>query len=182
MPTTFSKADEEVVKLFNSVMDEYHSDLAECGLQLGVLMAYNPKGDAVKHGGYPALATVKAVAQRDRITKDYDVEILVDEDRFTELSPEQKVALIDHELSHVRRVANTPKAIAAGELAWKTDDNGRPKVKIVKADGQPSDFFVSVLERHGTKAVEWQSIQSANLAVSAAVKVAEVGDEDKEAA
>ena len=38
------------------------------------------------------------------------------------------------------------------------DDLGRPKLRILKADHQPSDMFTAVIERHKDDAVEFESL------------------------
>lgn len=181
MPTTFNTADDDVVELVKMVMEEHHPQLKECGVKVGVIMAYNPDKPAIKHGGYAVLACVKVVSLKDRVSKGYDVEMLIDQKQWEDdLTPAQRIATIDHELSHLVRVPNTPKAILAGELAWKTDDRGRPKIKTIKADWQPSDGFAACVARHGDDAIEYYSISQAKLMADAAKNAGELEDADTE--
>jgi hypothetical protein len=84
------------------------------------------------------------------------------------LEDEHKAAVVDHECQHVARVPNTPKKIAAGELAWKVDDLGRPKLKLRKGDANVGDAFECVIARHGLYAVEYLNIQRAKAFADAA--------------
>jgi hypothetical protein len=178
MPTTFTEADKDVVELVNLVMAEHHPQLKECDAKVGILMAYNPDNDAIKHGGYPVLACIKIVSARDRVGKGYDFELLIDQRQWEdELTPTQRIACIDHELSHIVRVPNTPKAIIAGELAWKTDDRGRPKLRTCKGDYASSDGFLAVIQRHGDDAIEYYSLAQAKIMADAAKHAGEQGDD-----
>jgi hypothetical protein len=168
MPTTYQKADDDVTKLVADILKTNHPDLAETGVLFGVLMAENPEGDAVKHGGYPALACVKVVSAKDRVSKEYDVEMLIDLRAWEEMTDRHKAAVIDHEIEHCKRVPNTAKRVAAGELAWKTDDRGRPKVRLKKGDWQVGDGFACVVARHGDYAAEYLNIQRAKAFADAA--------------
>lgn len=176
MSTTYQRADDDVTGLVSEVMAANHPELAEAKVQIGVLMASNPDGDAIKHGGYPALACVRVVSLKDRVTKQYDVEMLIDQSVWDELTDGHKRAVIDHELTHVRRVPNTPKAIKRGEGLWKLDDLGRPRIKLRKGDWNVGDGFKDVVARHGDFAAEFLNIQRA-VALAKAAK--ESGEKDK---
>lgn len=161
MATSYTKADSDVHDLVARIVAESHPDLREAGVRFGILMAYNPDGDAVKHAGYPALACVSVVSLKDRVTKGYDVEMLIDQQEWENMHALHRAALIDHELTHVRRVPNSPKAIKEGGLAWKTDDIGRPKIKMRKGDFHCGDAFAEVIARHGDFAAEYLNITRA---------------------
>ena len=176
MPTTYSLAPDDVRALVRETMRAHHPDLAEAGVAFGILFAENPDGDPVKAHGYPALACVRVVPLRDRLTKGYDVELLIDLHAWDGLRPEHRAAVVDHELTHVRRVPNSPKAVAAGELPWKTDDLGRPRVKLRKGDWAVGDGFEEVTARHGEFAAEFLNVQRA-LALARAAK--ERGEQDR---
>lgn len=159
--TSFQMADTTVTELVNEIMHKNHPDLVECGVRIGVLMAYDPDGPAIKHGGFPVLACVRVVSLKDRITKGFDVEMLIDQTEWNDLPPKRKISTVDHELTHINRVPNTPKAMKAGESAWKTDDLDRPKIKLRKGDVMVGDGFASCIDRHGDDAVEFVNIERA---------------------
>src|SRR5207237_2850403 len=101
------------------------------------LFAYNPDGPAIKHHGSPARATIKVVALKDRLTKGYDAELLIDEAEYNQMRPEHINALIDHELCHLAL------ALKKGKIVL--DDLGRPRLKTIAADWDAGDGFAAVV-------------------------------------
>lgn len=185
MPTTYRKADDEVTDLLAWVMGQFHQDLDEAKVHVGVLVAENPNGDAVKHGGYPAFACIRLVSARDRVAKVYDAELLLDGGKWDDLRPTQRVALLDHELSHLRlkKSWRTPVLDANEEptgettLHWEEDDEGRPGLKLVKGDWSVGDGFAAVVARHGPDAIEYASIA---LARGHAERARQQGERERE--
>jgi hypothetical protein len=177
MPTTFEKADADIVNLFAKVVAQWHSDLHDVKVNVGIVLAYNPDGPAVKHGGYPALASIKPCSAKDRVTKGYDAELTIDADGYRDLSEAQRLALLDHEASHITLV---PRKLKKGEeddgQKWAFDNNGRPKLKSVKGDWNVGDGFEHVVARHGLNAIEYRNI---DLAKKLADKAREQGEADR---
>ena len=175
--TTYQIADQDVLGRLASVMEAHHPRLHQAQVMVIVLMALNPEGNAVTHSGYPCLACIKPLRLRDRVTKNADAELLIDESEWNQLRDEQQNALLDHELSHLDTVD-----AKEGEIGWQVDDLGRPKLRSVKGDFQPSDAFERVIARHGTFAVEYLSIERAKIRADAArgyVRLAGVQDMSK---
>jgi hypothetical protein len=154
MGTTYQKADDDVLELLGRAMTEYHPGLAAEGVAVGVLMAANPDGVPVKHGGYPALAKVSVVSLKDRVTKEIDAEIVVDELEFNKLRTAQRVAMFDHELTHLELKRDKD----SGEV--QRDDLGRPRLKTRPGDFNGGDAFREVIERHGDMAIEFYNAMS----------------------
>lgn len=150
---TYTKPDPETVGLLNHAMKLYHERLKLAEVTIGVLAAHGPvseetgerTGPAIKHHGIKALAKVRIVSLRDRAHGLPDAEILIDGDEWPMLSRQQRIALFDHELTHL-------------ELAGETDDLGRPKLKIRQHDFQVG-WFHEVAERHGSSSIEVQQAQ-----------------------
>lgn len=183
MPTTYRKADDRVLALLVKVMQKHHRDLLDAGVLVGVLMASNPDGDAVKHGGYPAFATIKVVSLRDRVSKGTDAELLIDEEKWEELRAAQQIALLDHELSHLKLKKSWRSAILKDgeptdetELKFETDDLERPKLKTVPGDWNVGDGFRAVVARHGTDAIEFENIARGRAAAESARRAGERGE------
>lgn len=159
--TTYDDADDDIMAVLAEQLRLHHPDLCECGAVIGVTVASNEKGPAVRHGGHAALATIKAISSKDKTKKKIDAEILIDLSEWHQLHPEQRAALIDHELLHLRRVEYTEKQLAKlrkanpDQPAWKIDEHGRPKMKTVKADVTPGDAWAACIQRHGKAAVEF---------------------------
>ncbi len=187
MPTTYRKADDKVVTLLTRALQKWHADLFEANVLIGVLMASNPDGDAVKHGGYPAFATIKVVSLKDRVSKGTDAEMLIDEGKWEDLRPGQQMALLDHELSHLKLKKSWRSQILGSdneptgetELKFESDDLDRPKLKTVPGDWNCGDGFRSVVARHGNDAIEFENIARCRAAAEAARRAGETGQEVK---
>lgn len=167
--TTFSTAEPELASLLAEVMETNHRPLHDAGVRVGVVLAESDSGPAVKHGGYPALATMKVVSLKDRVHKSIDAEMTIDLKRFEKLPRAKQVAVLDHELSHIalKKYSYRPVKDRYGEptgedeIAYDLDDMNRPKLVSVKGDWNAGDGFESVVRRHGTNAVEFLNIAEA---------------------
>lgn len=155
MPTSFSQADDATVALLSQTIAKFHPELKKHEVIIGVLIAANPDGPAVKHAGYAAAATIKVVPLKDRLTKGYDAELLIDNDHWKDCRKEHRVALLDHELSHLE----VAKSKSGGV---KLDDLGRPKLKLLPGDIVQSDGFREVVKRHGDYAPEVITLKKAS--------------------
>ena len=178
--TTYQKADLDVLDYLARMLTAYHPRLREAGVQVGVLMALNPEGPAVKHGGYPALATIKVVSLKDRVSKGYDAELVIDQTEYERLAEGHRLALCDHELCHLQLVPLPPKQLARIRQDdpqapdWKLDDLGRPRLKLKPGDHNVGDAFADVIIRHGQAALEYQGYLRAKIWAEAA-KAAPMG-------
>lgn len=176
MPTTFRIADSDVTDLLASVLKKWHSDLSDAGVKIGVVLAFNAEGAAVKHGGYPAAGKIKPCSLKERVTKNYDAELTIDETDWKEFTPEQRLSFLDHEASHLALVPKKKKKGAEDEdggQKWQFDDLGRPKLKSVKGDWNVGDGFEHVVARHGLNAIEYRNIDIAKKLADAARKQGE---------
>jgi hypothetical protein len=158
MPTTFELVDSSVRNLLAEAIADWHPYLHRADVTIGCLFASNPEDAAVKHGGYPAAATVKIVSLKDRVTKRFDVEMLIDYAWWEQATASGRLALLDHELSHVR-LAKIIGETKDGRLRFKKDSLGRPKLKLVPGDAFSGDGFAAVIERHGENAAEFSGVQ-----------------------
>lgn len=169
MPTTFHKAEPATTDLLREVVYDHHRDLHTAGVQIGVIVCENPDGDALKHHGTPAFANIRVVSPVDRVGKGYDAELRIDGGKWERLHHARRVALLDHELSHLKLKKSWSVAILDAnkeptgetELRWDTDDAGRPQLKTIPGDWETSDGFVAVVARHGLDAIEYASIDQA---------------------
>lgn len=185
MGTSWHRAGEgdEMAAGVRLLIGQYHPRLAEAGVRVGIMVAYNPDGDALTHGGYPAAATMKVVKLKDRVTKGYDAEMSVDERVWRDLSAAQRLALLDHELSHIDTVDVPEKQLKElrGEnpaaVAWKVDDIGRPKLRSVPGNWNVGDGFAQVVARHGLDAIEYRNIAHAKASADQARAAGEAARE-----
>lgn len=181
MPTTYTLADDDVLTLVARVMRLHHPRLREAEVRVGVLMAANSDGPAIKRNGYPVIATIKVVPLKDRVTKGYDAELLIDRHDWDDFRDEQMLALADHELSHIDTIDLSPSQLRAARQedakapTWKLDDLGRPKLKTVPGDWDAGDGFSAVVARHGPHAVEYVNLTRAKARADAARSAGERG-------
>lgn len=140
----------------DDLVTRYHQDLAEHAVTIGCLFAMSPRdeeghptGPALKHGGYPALGLMRIVSQRDRVAGLPDAQLIIDGERWPELAEPEREALVDHELYHL--IVRTEGGIRGGVV--KTDDCGRPKLKMRLHDVQLGGF-TAIIERHKEHATE----------------------------
>lgn len=166
MATTYQQAEGDVLKVLNEAIEKWHQPLKEAGVEIGVLMATNEAGAAVKHGGYPAFATVKIVSLKDRVLKKCDAEILIDQYEWDQMKPQHRLAVVDHELTHIE--------LAKEPLSSRIilDDLGRPKLKTRKGDWNGGDGFAEIVERHGDYSAEVENSRR----VAAMIEKAKAGE------
>lgn len=153
MPT-YERASEEVEHQVARIMERYHGPLDEAGVTVDILMCFakrdangDPVGAAIKNSGYACMATTKIVGTKDRAKGQADSEVLLDGDRWSELSGEEQDAVIDHELTHLE--------LSVGDDGIRIDDLGRPKLRVRLHDHQ-FGWFDEIVRRHGRCSIEWQ--------------------------
>lgn len=142
----YEQAPQEVHDKAASIIAQFHPQLGSSEVTLDILMATNDTGDAVSHAGYPALAVVRIINLKDRVKGLKDAEITIDAKAYWHMTDEQRTALIDHELTHLI-------VLYDGDGLMKTDDIGRPKLKLKKHDYQ-FGWFTEVAKRHGRNSPE----------------------------
>lgn len=159
---TYLPTPKEVQEQVQLAMTRYHSDLASAGVTVLTLFAHAKVdeksgeliGCALKHNGYPALALVRITDLKDRVAGMPDCRILLDGDLWPEKSAKEQMAILDHELEHVKLVRDKEGKI-------KYDAADRPKLKLKPHDAQIGVFY-DVVERHGKDAIEAQAYIEVN--------------------
>lgn len=152
--TVYQRETAAMRKSLTAVMKAYHPGLVDAGVTVDLIRVHastdangDPKGPALKHGGYQAAAVVRIVGTKERVAGRGDAEIVVDGDRWDEWNDEERAAIFDHELTHLEL-----KTI--GETATvDRDDLDRPKLKMRLHDRQ-FGWFDAVARRHGKHSVE----------------------------
>jgi hypothetical protein len=173
MGTIYFKASNDCCLLANKVIKDFHPLLIKSQVKVGILMVVAGKEGqaAIKEAGNPVFGSVKIVPVKDRITKNYDAEILIDGDFWKE-HPDKQIPLLDHLLSKidvkVRQAKKKPRTddddeneqpeTAQEEVV--VDDIGRPVLKIRKSDWSITGF-AEVAVRHGNLSIEMSRITQA---------------------
>ena len=154
----YEKADDEARKLLNLAMELYHDELQSAETTVDLLMASpklnkagEPTGPAVKLHGIPCAAIIRTVSYKERVKGGSDLEITIDADWWRDHENEQRIALLDHKLSH-----RVPKLDKDGIV--KTDDLFRPKFNSIPHDFEFGWFAATAL-RHGPDSIEVQQAQ-----------------------
>ena len=96
MAATWSEAPAEVIELARRIIDKYHPSLMDASI--GFVM----RSEAPRVGGKTVLGKTRKVTAEQQVHIDFDFIIWLAEDVWSSLSPRQKEALIDHELSHCK--------------------------------------------------------------------------------
>jgi hypothetical protein len=154
MPT-YQRANDGILAMMEEIREKFHGQLTEADVSTGLLLAYGSRNqdgertsDALTKGGLRLAGLAKVVGLRERTAGLPDTLVVMDGDRWDDWSEEKQKALIDHELTHFE-VQFEPEIPGV----WKTDDLGRPIVKI-----KPHDFevgwFESVARRWGVSSFE----------------------------
>ena len=108
MATYWSKADESVIRMAQEVIDEFHPDLEEA--RIGFLFRDPPQFSQ----GRMVLGKAKKDSAQDQALLPLDIIIWVAYDYWGKAMPEQRRALIDHELCHCRYDSEEEKASMVG--------------------------------------------------------------------
>jgi len=125
------KADSDTVDLANRVIKQYRPELS------GTEICYIFKEKASKRGGKIIVATARRVSDKDNIIHshegkpEYEFLITIGANAWTSLTPDQKVAVMHHELRH---------------CGYKETKDGDLKPVIIPHD---LEEFIDVVETHG---------------------------------
>jgi hypothetical protein len=154
MTTTYDLAPDDITDRIAEVLMQYHGDLAEHGVTIGILVATSddPGEPAVKKDGYPCAATIQITSYKNRCLGIADAVITIDSASWHTFTEAEKVAALDHELMHLELIFDKN-----GDL--KTDDANRPKLKMRLHDWQLGGFAI-IAERHGQASIESQEFRS----------------------
>lgn len=120
---------------------------------------------------------MQVVALKDRVLKKVDAQMVINREVWADLSPAQRDALCDHELSHLAlkkwaywtllgpdgkpRRGLDGQETGEQELRCDLDDLGRPKLVSVPGDVDVGDGFKGVIERWGEAALEYRNLTRA---------------------
>lgn len=170
MPITYEKAPGDVAEMLAGAMRRYHPHLVAADVTVAVLFAddVDPEtGESsrcLKHQGYDAAAVMSITPLKHRALGVADALLVIDSVAWANLGLSERDALLDHELEHLRVLD-----VYCGYVSWdaeerqlighpRTDDLGRPKLKIKLHDIQVGGFL-AVMKRHGAAALETQVLR-----------------------
>lgn len=176
MPKMHRPCSNEEEEFIRQVLGKYHQRLVCAEVKVGVFFtraSRNSFGEiespAIICRGSPAYAVTRLTSPKERVFVPYDAIIEIDEDQWSDyLSEEQRVALVDHELTHLEIIRKN------GEIELCSDS--RPKLRLQNYDWQ-STGFLEVLSRHRENSLELQDLNNVLDAVSACVEEGETSEQ-----
>lgn len=180
MPTTYTLADADVKGLLARLIERHFPRLRDAEVRVGVLMARNPDGPPLKRGGHAVLAMIKPVPLKDRLTKGYDAELVIDAADFERLRPRQQESTLAHELRHIDTIDRGDDEGGDEDddrVTWKTDDLGRPKLRSVPGDWQAGDGFAANVAEYGLDAIEYENLSRCRARAEQSRRSGEAGKE-----
>ena len=96
MATEWSEAPKHVIELAQRIIAEHHPQLHDARI------AFVMRSEAPMANGQYTLGKARKVSTEQQVHMPYDFVIWLALDQFIRMSPLQKEALIDHELSHLQ--------------------------------------------------------------------------------
>lgn len=175
MAKRYELVDDETQRTLSRVREAYYGEYL-VGVTIDAMFVQHDDPDkkdeqVLTHGGYPAAATCRIVNTRDRAAGMADVQIVIDRAVWASYLPNDRDALLDHELHHIERV------LESDGTTPKRDVQGRPKLALRKHDWQLG-WFNEVAERHGKHSTE---VRQARMIYKHAHQLYFPFDEDKAA-
>ena len=166
MPVRVTEFDRDNIDFANAIMRKHHPDLHNAGVTVEYLFVHNAEDYPMRTRGQRVLGKVKIMSQEDRAMGSADARIKIDEGWWMESDDKAREALLDHEFTHLQLVDATQKDMDAGNVIgkWKTDNNGRPKLRLRHHDYEIG-IFLSVIEKHKEHAADLMVVKQVNHAV-----------------
>ena len=151
----FLEADD--VDLIEEALTAYHPRLISLNCTVRAIMAEKLNRDEEMvpclkgYGGVFALAKISVIKPRGKIFVKHDAEIVICKASWTPLNRAQKLAVLDHELTHLE-----PNLDKEGHPI--IDEDGRPLMKL-----RPDDFIVwgfhSIIAKHKENSMEGPAVR-----------------------
>lgn len=154
----YNEADKSVYDIFESAMEKYHEELTEVGVKLKIFMLTNYDADGARTGrstmrknGIHVVARIRVTNAKERVYDQVDAEVTIDGASWEDMDAGLRLALADHELSH---------------LSVVYDEDGKPQIDLYlrpKLSTVPHDaelgIFYGVMKRHGQNALDSQLVK-----------------------
>lgn len=151
---SFEQANTTELEMLAKAIGIYNKPINDYQVVVGFIkcFAVDPDNEddyqpSLKKNGIPVIALTKPVSTKDRIIKKYDVEIVVDGNRWNELNDDLRLAVLDHEVSSIIVMLDKEGNVSR-------DTSERPKVKI-KKDNLMFSGSSDTLARHGENSQEF---------------------------
>ena len=151
----YQLAEKPVFQMAAGIIKRHHQDLHAIGVKIDILFAFaledsegNKKTPTLSHQGYPANGIAKILNLKDRLCRGYDAEIILDGDAWAGLTDNQKLAILDHEITHFVVKRNSDGNVIRDYME-------RPRLMMKKHERQ-FGWFDSIAARYGRDSAEVQ--------------------------
>lgn len=157
MGKKYEPAKPSELKILQDVLEKHHPRLTQLKTRVAMIFVFDQldeqghaKAQVLKHRGVWAAAVAKINSLKLRAQGLADAEITVDQYVWERSDPATRVAILDHELTHLdpKFKDNVPQL----------DDLNRPKLQMRYHDFEHG-WFVEVAERNGAASIEVQQAQ-----------------------
>lgn len=158
----FQKADEPIRELAVEILCKFdtHKPLLDAKVKVDIVLAFcdrheetgEPLNDALTKNGIKCLGICRKLPPKDRAMGRGDAEVALDGDWWQDANPEERAALLDHELHHI--------AVKLKKGVLQQDAQGRPQLFLRKHDVEVGWFGI-IAARHG--AASQERIQAARV-------------------
>jgi Putative phage metallopeptidase len=150
MSLSYEQAGEEIHGMARDIIQQHHGELDMPGFQIKLCIMFVSDHETdepcLELHGDPAGAVISVIPYKQRADKRADAEIIIDRLVWEDLNDRQRTALLDHEITHLEIQLDENGCV-------KTDDIGRPKLKLKRHDWTLSGFR-SIAVRYGSDALE----------------------------
>lgn len=170
MAKTYHRDDGEAQEVLDLAL-QWHPTLRRCGVRIDILFvddyddSTGESRPALKAHGYPAAATIAIVQPKHRALGLGDALLTIDTATWAGLPVRKRIALLDHELTHLEVLADDGGIVMWNEVdercfgVPKLDDMQRPKLRIRLHDYQLGGFR-TVAKRHAEDAPEADQVRA----------------------
>lgn len=170
--TTYTLPTQQQLTALSHTIATWQPRLLEAKVTVDLLVAWakvsedgETVGTAIKVHGVTVYAQCSVLGIKERVAGLADARIILDGDRWNEMSEHQQYALLDHELEHIEvqyekeakmtppKPGDSPQVVGEIKRVPKLDDHGRPQLKT-KPHDHTFGWFDAVAERHGRHSFE----------------------------
>lgn len=152
----YEKANKDTLAVLRETMHRYHPEKHTQGLRVAMVMVTPPtdgEGEptdaALRRNSWRVAADLRLVKLRERVLLPFDVVMQVDAFWWADARPENRIALIDHQLTRLEFKRHENEIVK--------DDDGRPRLFVRLEDYCVTGFRECVV-RHGAASIEYQQI------------------------
>lgn len=170
MAQTYELADKSIANGLAEARKRWHPVLEKCGVTVAILAIADVDEETgevrptLKKQGYPCAAVIAIASLKHRVLGVADAILTLDAATWSDLDDAARLALLDHELCHLRVRGAERGFVELGEDGRpdrppRTDDHGRPVLKMRQHDWQLGGFR-EIAKRHASQSLDVQQVRA----------------------